>query len=118
MTIQSKEGQVELGPFSGAQQNQGYQLFISPHLNQVELLRTGSRGRSVVEAKNVTVSLNQAHVFEWLRDASGMMTIAMDGEQLFQVSDRGYRDEFSGFALQNLSGSVILHELNIVAKKD
>lgn len=118
LTIQSKEGQVEFGPFSGTQQNQGYRLFISPQLNQIELQRVGSRGSSVVESKKVTVSLNQAHVFEWLRDASGMMTIAMDGEQLFQISDRRYMDDFSGFMLQNLSGSILLKKLNIAVKKN
>ncbi|MCU7833048.1 MAG: hypothetical protein KZQ56_10745 [gamma proteobacterium symbiont of Lucinoma myriamae] len=118
LTIQFNDGQVEFGPFSGEQQNQGYQLLVSPAQNQIELSRINSRGSSVIESKKVSISLNQVHVFEWLRDASGMMTIAMDGEQLFQISDRRYMENFSGIMMQNLSGSIILNELKLAAKKN
>ncbi len=117
LTIQSETGRVEFGPYAGNTQQQGYQLSILPGQQLIELLRINSRGSSVIESKQKTVSLNQAHVFEWLRDDSGMMTLAMDGEQLFQVSDRRYMKNFSGFMLNNFSGSMILHEITIVGKE-
>ena len=117
LTIQSKKGQVEFGPYAGNTQQQAYQLLILPEQDQIELLRINSRGSSVIDSKRKTVSLNQAHVFEWLRDESGMMTLAMDGEQLFHISDRRYMNDFSGFMLKNLSGSMILHEVTIVGKE-
>ncbi|NOQ79367.1 MAG: hypothetical protein GQ546_08200 [Gammaproteobacteria bacterium] len=118
LTFQTSDGQVEFGPFSGENQTQGYQLSISPAQNQIELFRKSARGSSVIESKRVSIALNQVHVFEWLRDTSGMMTIAMDGEQLFQISDRRYMEDFSGFMMQNLSGSIILNELKLAAKKN
>lgn len=117
LTIQSEKGRVEFGPYAGNAQQQGYQLLILPEQQQIELLRINSRGSSVIESKQKTISLNQPHVFEWLRDDSGMMTLAMDGEQLFQVSDRRYMKNFSGFMLNNFSGSMILHEITIVGKE-
>lgn len=117
LTIQAKKGRVEFGPYAGDAQQQGYQLLISPEQDQIELLRINSRGSSVVDSKRKAVSLNQAHVFEWLRDESGMMTLAMDGEQLFHISDRRYMNDFSGFMLKNLSGAMILHEIIVVGKE-
>lgn len=116
LSMESNQSQIKFGPFTGAKQNQGYQLHISTHLQRIELLRVNSRGSSVIESKQVAFSVNQEHEVEWLRDASGMMTIALDGEQLFQTIDRGYQNDFSGFMLQNLSGSMVLHEITIAAE--
>lgn len=71
----------------------------------------------MIESKARKLSLNKAHVFEWIRDDKGMMTLAMDGKQLFRVSDRRYMKGFSGLVLSNLSGSMILHDIKVLGKK-
>ena len=117
LTFQSDDSRAEFGPYVGNTNKEGYQLMVSPEQEQIELLSITSRGSSEKKKKRKKISLNQSHVFEWLRDDAGMMTVAMDGEQLFQVSDRRYKNNFSGFLLKNSSGSMILHEIKIIGKK-
>jgi len=117
LSLHSGTGRIEFGPYTGNQQEEGYQLLISPEQEQIELLRVNSHSSSVIESKRKSFSLNQEHTIEWLRDEAGMITVAMDGKQLFQVTDRRYKDNFSGFMLNNYSASLTLREITVVGRK-
>lgn len=112
---QSQNGHIEFGPYSGNSDipQHGYQLTINTEHNQIKLLRINSRGSSVIESIRKNISINQPHIFEWIKEDS-LMTLAMDGEQLLQVDERSYQNDFTGFMLNNYSGAMTMHDIMIM----
>ena len=113
------DGRFEFGPYQGAQASAGYRLVYtsnpSPGTPGWELLRLSSRGSSTLELHDQPLKLEdqQPHTLVWTRDTAGAMVVSVDGTQLFQVTDRSFRDPFAGFALINSGGDYALRRITI-----
>ncbi len=124
MTARPLEGiaepRFEFGPYQGANASAGYHLAYNPGAPagsaSLELLRLSSRGGiSTVEIADKPLSLQdgQPHVIEWSRDRGGRMVIKIDGAQVMEVTDRGFRDPFDGIAVVNGGGDYALRSITI-----
>jgi hypothetical protein len=113
------DGRFEFGPYQGAQAGAGYRLAYtanpSPGTPSLELLRHSSRGTSTLELHDQPLKLEdqQAHTLVWTRDKAGAMAVSLDGQELFQVTDRSFRDPFDGFAAINSGGDYALRRITI-----
>ncbi|MDZ7735016.1 MAG: hypothetical protein U5P41_01875 [Gammaproteobacteria bacterium] len=43
------------------------------------------------------------------------MSVHLDGEQVIQIRDRGFRESFDGFAMINQGGDYAVREITITA---
>ena len=116
LSLASRQGRIELGPYIDNSQQQAYQLLILPEQGQVQLLRVNAYKSAVIESAAASLPLNKTLTFEWLKDKDGVMTVALNGQQLFQVTDRQYQQAFKGFMLNNYAGTINLQSLKIMAK--
>ena len=116
MSLASRQGRIELGPYIDNSQQQAYQLLILPEQGQVQLLRVNAYKSAVIESAAASLPLNKTLTFEWLKDKDGLMTVALNGQQLFQVTDRQYQQAFKGFMLNNYASTVNLHSVKIMAQ--
>jgi hypothetical protein len=113
------DGRFEFGPYQGAQAGAGYRLAYSSNPSRgtpsLELLRHSSRGTSTLELHDQPLKLEdqQAHTLVWTRDKAGAMAVSLDGQELFQVTDRSFRDPFDGFAMINSGGDYALRRITI-----
>jgi hypothetical protein len=113
------DGRFEFGPYQGAQASAGYRLAYTSNPSQGtpgwELLRLSSRGTSTLELHDQPLKLEdqQGHTLVWTRDTAGAMAVSLDGQELFQVTDRSFRDPFDGFALINSGGDYALRRITI-----
>ncbi len=115
----STEGRFEFGPYQGAAADAGYRLAYAPGAGagapSLELLRVTSRGASTLEFYDKPLNLHdgQEHVLTWTRDRAGAMSILLDGQELMQATDRGFRDPFDGLAIVNGGGDYALRSITI-----
>ncbi len=81
----------------------------------LELLRVTSRGASTLDFYDKPLNLHdgQEHVLTWTRDRAGAMSILLDGQELMQATDRGFRDPFDGLAVVNSGGDYALRRVVI-----
>jgi len=110
------QGRLELGLYQAASGNPGYGLVYNPGATPgLELVRRTGGGSAVVEAYPEQLKLEDGefHEVQWTRDASGRMSVSVDGEQLFQVTDRGVRQPFDGVAVVNRGGSYTLRSITV-----
>jgi len=113
------DGRFEFGPYQGAQAAAGYRLVYtanpSPGTPSLELLKLSSRGTSTLDLYDQPLRLEdqQGHTIVWTRDRAGAMAVSVDGQTLFQVTDRSFRDPFDGFALINSGGDYALRRITI-----
>jgi hypothetical protein len=113
------DGRFEFGPYQGAQATAGYRLVYTANPSQGtpgwELIRLSSRGTSTLELHDQPLKLadQQVHTLVWTRDKAGAMAVSLDGQELFQVTDRSFRDPFDGFALINSGGDYALRRITI-----
>jgi hypothetical protein len=110
----------EFGPYQGANASAGYRLAYTPGARagtaSLELLRLSSRGGvSTVELTDKPLKLEdgKSHVIEWSRDRGGRMVVKVDGAQVMEVTDRGFRDAFDGIALVNGGGDYALRSITV-----
>ncbi len=104
---QEPHGQLEFGPYSGPARDSGYRLVYAPGPRPtLELVRASPRGRAVIEtaARLTALEDGRSHQLEWTRDRRGRMAVSLDGERLFEVTDRADMAAFSGFVLVNHGG--------------
>lgn len=111
-----KGGRFEVAMYQGDDRKSGYVLAYEPE-GAIEMLRVSSRGTSVIERAPGPFSLEdeEQHGLVWTRDASGGMTVSLDGAAVFQVSDRGFRDPFDGIRLSGRGADVIVKSIRIDA---
>ncbi len=116
----SAEPRFEFGPYQGANASAGYRLAYSPGASagqpSLELLRLSSRGgTSTIELYDRPLELEdgKAHVIEWNRNRGGRMVVRVDGTEVMNVTDRGFRDAFDGVALVNSGGDYALRSITI-----
>lgn len=88
-------------------------------------LRGGYDGRAVLSRRGASgytdlanaplrrFAPNLPHDVEWTRSANGAMSVRVDGESLFSVTDTGFRDDWRGFAFFNAGGDYSLRSISI-----
>ena len=59
----------------------------------------------------------QIHRLQWERYPDGRMTVAVDGKQVIDTVDRGFRDAFSGIALINTGGDYIIKGVTVAGTR-
>ncbi|MES9956406.1 MAG: SEL1-like repeat protein [Sedimenticola sp.] len=92
----------------------GYHLeFIPGRRGGVELLRADGSRRSLIQSYDRQVNLadGQLHTIEWLRQDNGEMAVALDGNELFRVTDTEFLDSFKGVSFTNFGDDYILNEV-------
>ncbi len=115
----STAGRFEFGPYQGTAANAGYRLAYAPGAGagapSLELLRISPRRTSTLEFYDKPLNLHdgQEHVLTWTRDRAGAMSILLDGQELMQATDRGFRDPFDGLAVVNGGGDYALRRVVI-----
>jgi len=114
------EPRFEFGPYQGASASAGYRLAYTPGAQagtpSLELLRLSSRGGvAILELTDKPLKLEDGkpHVIEWSRDRGGRMVVKVDGAEVMEVTDRGYRDAFDGIALVNGGGDYALRSITV-----
>ena len=118
LALSSREGrgELDLGPYGGANREAGYRLSYSPTASPaLRLLRATGRGTSVIELYGDEMRLEDGnvHIFEWTRDGAGEMVVRVDGTEVIRTLDRGFASAFDGFVLSNRGGDYTLHEITI-----
>ena len=58
------------------------------------------------------------HAVDWQRDRDGRMTVAVDGQQLIDVTDTSLRKPFDGFVMGNSGGSYIIRSVIITGGRN
>ncbi|WP_157755537.1 hypothetical protein [Neomegalonema perideroedes] len=88
-------------------------------------LRGGPEGRAVLTRRGASgytdlanaplrrFAANVPHDVEWVRAANGAMSVRVDGELLFSVSDVAFRDDWRGFAFFNAGGDYAMRSISI-----
>ncbi len=116
----SAEPRFEFGPYQGANAAAGYRLAYRPGATgrtpSLELLRLSARGgTATIELYDQPLKLEdgKAHVIEWTRNRRGHMVVRVDGTEVMNVTDRGFRDPFDGVALVNSGGDYALRSITI-----
>ncbi len=116
------DGRFEFGPYQagGGGSPAGYRLAYTTNpargTPSWELVRLSTRGtKSTLELydQRSTLEDDQAHTVVWTRDRHGAMAVAVDGQELFRVTDRSFRDPFDGFAIINGGGDFALRRIVI-----
>lgn len=118
------KGGLEWGLYQGPKAVAGYWLAYlpdaAPGSPSLELIRRSSRGRSAtLELYDKPLDLvdNAAHKLIWTRDEAGIMKIKVDGRQFIVVTDRSFRDPFSGVAIVNKGGDYAVRRIKIDGTK-
>ncbi len=108
------QGRFEIGVFQGNGAKSGYRVVYEVGAG-LQLIRVGSRGTAVVDTSNDKPVLEDKdfHKLEWTRDASGQMRVLIDGKELLNVADRGFRDAFSGIRLSDTGGDFIVKRVSV-----
>jgi hypothetical protein len=116
--VAESQGRFELGPYQGEAANAGYRLAYTPGAPagspSLELLRVSPRGTvSTLEFHDQPLNLEdgQPHTLTWTRDRAGAMSVHLDGQQLIQATDRGFRETFEGLAVVNSGGDYALRRI-------
>lgn len=114
------DGRLEFGPYQGTDESAGYRLAYIPDAPagsaSLELLRLSSTGGiATLELYPNPVNLadGQVHTLLWTRDSAGAMAVKLDGQELIRVTDRSFRDPFSGFAIVNSGGDYAIRSIKI-----
>ena len=107
-------GTLELLIYQGADRSSGYGLYFA-ETGKLSLIRRSGQSASVVADTTSIPKLHDgaAHVLEWTRTADGTMSVRIDGKNVIDVVDRGFRDPFDGFTLINRGGEYGLGALRI-----
>lgn len=115
-TSKEKYGRWDFGPYQGRAGNVAYRVAYFPgEVPSLQLLRVTSQGETVIASYDKALQLenNQQHVLVWTRDRSGLMYVAIDGQQLLKVSDSGIRQPFDGFLMVNSGGTYSVRSIVI-----
>lgn len=111
---QAPTGPLAFGPYQGTDRSGGYRLVYTPNVERgLHLVRMTSTGSSVIESVDPRFSLNRPYSIRWTRDLSGVMRVSLDGNELFQVTDRSLADPFTGFTLLNRGGDYAIKQVTI-----
>ncbi len=114
------DAHLVFGPYRAVANSPGYRLVwrsgATARGRSLELLRISPRGGvATLELYDRPLKLDDGadHLIIWTRDRFGQMEVKVDGNILFSVLDRSFRDPFDGFTLSNLAGDIALREVRI-----
>jgi len=116
LTAHKLQGRFEFGPHPADDQGSGYRLAYMPGQRPaLELLRASGRSTAVIEVYDqpANIEKDRSHLVEWTRHPNGDMAVALDGNELFRVTDRRFRDAFAGFIMVNYGGEFLVRELSV-----
>lgn len=110
----AEAGGIDLALYQGhAERRIGYRLTWMPSQG-LALVRVTEGGVAIIERSAGTeIADGREHAVEWTRRAGGLMSVTLDGDELFQIRDRSFDSSFDGFALINRGGRFTLHDLGI-----
>ena len=109
-------GRFDFGPSIGPQGDSLYRITYMPEAaSGLVLSRVTSAGTQLLASSNGRVMLEdeKSHIVEWKRDRAGKMTIALDGKQVIEATDRQIRSRFDGFLMDNSGGSYWIRSVEI-----
>ncbi len=113
---------LDVGVYQGQRTDTGYRLVLRPGAGDgaasLSLLKLGTGGTSsTLEIWNGDLGLagDQARTLQWTRDRQGRMQVALDGQTVFSVVDRGYNDPFDGVVVINSGGDFALRQARVQA---
>jgi hypothetical protein len=105
------DGRFDFGPYQGSGDS-GYRLAFTPGASpSVQLLKAVDG--QVSEIESWRGDLGRSVEFRWTRDERGEMTVRANGDTLFQVSDRSFRDAFQGFLMLNGGGDFTVERVAV-----
>lgn len=109
------EGRLELGVGQGAAGLGYFLVYEAGSSSGLSLIRKGKRGTAVIEtvSQKLVLEDGQSHVLLLTRGKTGEMTLAVDGETKFRVSDRAFRGPFDRFVITNGAGEFIIRSVAI-----
>lgn len=112
------EGQFELAVTQGVG-GAGYRVVYNPGPQAVlELVSVTSRGRGVIDSKQVTRLEDQkVHSLQWVRQADGAMTVSLDGSAVLSARDTSFRDPFDGLTISQQGSDIIVKSVEIVGAR-
>lgn len=121
LSSRSQSGQLLIGPYQGADRDQGYRLVYHPDgRNQgLELVKLRPEGAASVAAAARPVDLDDGNLHEivWTRAADGTMRVTIDGQMLIETADRDIAGDWLGITLVNRGGDYALRELRLDARE-
>jgi len=94
------KGRFMFGPYLKDNPNAGYRLSYSPG-GTYQLLRITRRGASIIETVEGGAKLEdrRKHQIQWTRTHDGGTKVSVDGQQIMDVQDRGFRRAVAGFQM-------------------
>lgn len=84
---------------------------------QLSVVVPGQQSRPIAYTQG-SVNLNGqgTHAVDWKRDRDGRMSVALDGQEIMNVSDTSLRKPFDGFAIGNSGGFYIIRSVAITGR--
>jgi len=117
----SGSGRFAFGPYQGGGGEAGYRVTYSVEGQSASLalIKHAPRGTQSTVARHDKVPRlrrGESHTLMWTRNSDGRMQIDVDGQQVVDVTDRGFSDPFDGVILENGGGTFTIDAL--VVKDD
>lgn len=113
-------GRIDFGPYQGASGNYAYRVAYFPGAaDGLQLIKVTPQGSTVIGSykKQLYLEDRQRHKIRWTRDATGAMTVAVDGATLITATDTGLKDPFTGFLIINSGGDYAIRSVAIDGAK-
>ena len=105
------DGRFDFGPYQG-NGNAGYRIAFTPGASPVvQLLKASENGVAVIDSWQG--DLGPDVEFRWTRDARGAMKVSANGDTLFEVTDRSFREPFQGFLMVNGGGDFTVERVAV-----
>lgn len=110
-----RTGRLEIGVVQGRDAH-GYRVAYNPGSNQpVQLLRKGMGGITLLESAYQRLNLddNRSHQLRMARDATGGITVAIDGREVIRTTDGSIRGNFDGLMIVNHGGDYTIRSVSV-----
>lgn len=109
------QGRLELGVGQGPGGFGYFLVYTAGTSPGLSLVRKGTRGEAVIEAvaQQIVLEDGRSHVLLLTRDKTGEMTLAVDGNTSFRVTDRAFRSPFDRFIVTNGGGDFTIRSVAI-----
>lgn len=109
-------GRLAFALLQGRDGNYGYRLRIESGRNGfVELERVRGGRASVVDGAKLATDPGDGgrHQLAWRQAPNGDVSVEMDGQPLFSVRDKAFRDGYQQLVLNHWSGDLTLHSIRV-----
>ena len=85
---------------------------------QLELIKTTSRGQSVIDGASVAaLEDKRTHTLSWTRRTDGGMDVAIDGKKALSTRDQSFRDAFDSLTLSSDGADVIVKSVGVMGAR-